>query len=29
VWFEVGEADETAWQFLADDLLSESASYDL
>jgi hypothetical protein len=25
----VGEADETAWQFLADDLLSESASYDL
>lgn len=29
VWFEVGEADESAWQFLADDLLSEAAVRDL
>jgi len=29
VWFEVGEPDESAWHFLADDLLSESASHDV
>lgn len=29
VWFEVGQTDESAWAFLADDLLSESASYDV
>jgi anti-sigma regulatory factor (Ser/Thr protein kinase) len=28
VWFEVGEPDESAWRFLADDLLSEGASHD-
>lgn len=29
VWFEVGEPDESAWRFLADDLLSESFSHDV
>lgn len=29
VWFEVGEPDESAWRFLADDLLSEGAAHDV
>ncbi len=29
VWFEVGEPDESAWRFLADDLLSEGATHDV
>jgi anti-sigma regulatory factor (Ser/Thr protein kinase) len=28
VWFEVGQADESAWQFLNDELLSEGVSGD-
>jgi anti-sigma regulatory factor (Ser/Thr protein kinase) len=29
VWFEVGEPDESAWRFLADDLLAEGAAHDV
>ena len=29
VWFEVGEPDASAWQFLADDLLAEELTRDL